>query len=979
MDGQPSASGSDLLGNRPFHDNYVAHRRRVREFAHKTHLGAWSGSILIVDGASSSGRQIANVLNKRGPYKIHALYPPDYFPKTAPVTHRKRLAYPVDKIHFLAPVSEHRNYVLWFDSVVEICIRHKIHYIIPQHDTMAIFAARLEELRQYEIYVHTPPLISIHFIIDKLAMYRMLLHLGIWHHPWVFLGKETNSEKAIIQTARYIKESGSYPIMLTDRTEGSDSLHQTQGIFDKGRLLKWHGWTLLPVQQGMTSHFRKTSAHDQRAVIVLQKIGRYLNWHGGLSVTFWLPFSELDAYPRVMKIDIGIHEPMNAYYSGVDLIKALLNLRLPANSGTVWDDEFGWKNPDDAFDMPENIMEENLEADNLRQEEANVRQDEVAAKAKDNDSDPFPLRVMLAPDSEPPTRGGGVQARGPLDANSGTVSRTPRETPVVGSSGEGRTPETGEWSWHLFDTLRKFIGVDGHDGCVGEPARFDHPGVDPNVGICEWKTGVTTRQFVLESEQRIAASGNGSKLKRLATIIGDRTSRKSKEEHTPYSPRPWATSFRSVYNVAKQIVELLVKEEPGPTALSTLLRDDWPKPNPRGLRRDQYADIFKAHLWDGPAMPDGPWCLSVPVEPHNQQKGFRVYSHNGIPSPEVAYQFFVRHDQDIRTGTLLPLGPVFKDNKGKRAVQRAHVSQNSTPVNPVDLICVGEIPETWNSWTFVPDRDRPRNGLLIPTYNSPEDKRLLISRNPSVLGPGRCFFYHGTTTKHPQWKRPYRYRLSDHYRYTANDPRKQFPLPPDSFFFVDETLVPPVLEEGSFKPIIQLEHGIPRTDIVYYYHSDHRSQPHMGMFVPADHNALAEKRSLNYYSPEGIDSIQESSPAGSGRVSEAEEMETPTAPVQAQSPVEAAPEQVPTEPPAPTEPVQEQSPVEAAPEQVPTAPIQEQVPMEPVQEAAPTEPVREESLKDVWVAAEEYLGNQTEGTDELDGTNETNETNDTDE
>lgn len=712
----------------------------------------------------------------------------------------------------------------------------------------------------------------------------------------------------------------------------------------------------------------------------------HLDWHGGLSVTFWLPFSELDAHPRVMRIDMGIHEPMNAYYSGVDLIDALLDLKLPGNSGTKWENGPRWQNPDYAFDMPENVMEENLAADGPGQEEANVRQGEVAAEVKDDDSGPFPLRVMLAPDFEPPTRGGGVQVRVSLDVNSGTVSGTSRETTVVGSSGEGSTPETRVKSWRKFDTLRIFIGVEGHAGCVRGPVHLDLSEVGlPNVGNCEWKTGVTTRQFVLESEQRIAASGDDSMLKRLATVLGDGTWRKSKEEHTPFSPRPWTTSLRSAYNVAKQIVELSVKGESGPTALSTLLRDDWPKPNPRGLRRDQYADIFKAYLWDGPAMPDGPWCLAIPVESHTQQKRFRVYSQHGIPSPEVAYQFFVRQGQDVRTGTLLPLGHVSKDDPSKRVVQRAPLSLSSTLV---DLICVGELPETWNSWTFVPDRDRSRDGLLIPTYNSPKEKQLLIPKNPLAwkMGPGRCFFYHGIKNKHPQWNRPYRYRLSDHLRYTTNDPRRKLPLPPDHFFFVEDTLLPPVLGEGCFKPSVPLEHGIPRTDIVYYYHSNHQSRPHMGMFVPADHNDLAQRRPLNYYYPPLLYPIQEIPPASSlerysttahkallrssragsesagessrgvsERVIEVEERETSTASVQEQ---------------ALTEPVQEQ---------VPTEPVQEHVPTEPVQEPAATEPVQEEALKNIWVTAEEYLGDQTEGTDEMDGTNETNETNETDE
>ena len=231
MDG---ASGdSDGLGpplnkaltNLPFYNKYKEHQRYKQQTKHKRHLNFGLGRFLITDGASSTGRQIAIILNKKGHYQIHALYPPRYFPKRVPQADRKRLVYPVEKMHFLTPVSEHRNYLTWYHAVVEICENHKIHYIIPQHDTMAIFAARLSDLEERGIYVHTPNLTSIHSIVDKLAMYRMLRDLRIGHHPWIFLGKETNGKSEILQTVTYIKESDNFPVMVTDRTEGSDSVH----------------------------------------------------------------------------------------------------------------------------------------------------------------------------------------------------------------------------------------------------------------------------------------------------------------------------------------------------------------------------------------------------------------------------------------------------------------------------------------------------------------------------------------------------------------------------------------------------------------------------------------------------------------------------------------------------------------------------------------------------------------------------------
>ena len=92
-------------------DNNDEGQRKVEPNKHKSHLRFRIGSILITDGATATGRQIANILNQRGHYRIHALYPPGYFAESVPSTERKSLTYPVDKCHFLKPVSKHRNYV----------------------------------------------------------------------------------------------------------------------------------------------------------------------------------------------------------------------------------------------------------------------------------------------------------------------------------------------------------------------------------------------------------------------------------------------------------------------------------------------------------------------------------------------------------------------------------------------------------------------------------------------------------------------------------------------------------------------------------------------------------------------------------------------------------------------------------------------------------------------------------------------------
>ncbi|KAA8632845.1 hypothetical protein SMACR_02874 [Sordaria macrospora] len=546
-----------------------------------------------------------------------------------------------------------------------------------------------------------------------------------------------------------------------------------------------------------------------------------------------------------MRIDMGIREPMNAYYSGVDLIDALLDLNLPENSGAEWENGPRWQNPDYTFDMPEPLMEEeDAAANGAGQGNANGGQDETGAKGEDDDFKPFPLRVTLVPNFIPSTPGSGVQVQTTLDTNSRTASRTSRETTAVASSSDNPTPENRRITWRTFHTLRTLVGVEGHNGDGDGEANLGlFEAALPNGGGCEWKTGVTTCQFVLEAEQMITESGETSMLKRLTTVLGDRTWRKSKEEHTPYFLNLWTSSRRNLYNVARQVIDLSVKGKPG-TPLSSLLRDDWPHPNPRGLRRDQYADIFKTHLWDGPRMPDGPWGLALPVESYCHAKRFRVHSQRGVPSEHVAYQFFVR----------APVKKIFR-------------TPVYLPPTPFDIFCVGEMPETWNSWTFVPDPHRPRDGMLIPSHNLPKEKHLASPENHQMgeMTPGRYFLYRGNRLHVPHWNRPYRYRMGDHLRYLVNDRRKKLPYPPCGFFFVDDTLTPPVSEDEWFRPIIPAGLGIPRTDTVYFYHANDRSRPHMGYFVPSDHYELLQKLPYKFYYPT-LQKIVEVSPPSSSLV-----------------------------------------------------------------------------------------------------------------
>jgi predicted ATP-grasp superfamily ATP-dependent carboligase len=103
------------------------------------------------------------------------------------------------------------------------------------------------------------------------------------------------------------------------------SLERTQSVFDRGRLVASHIYRQVVEGPG-GGDVLKVSLVDAQVRGIVERIGHALAWHGALSFDYirqdgsGTPYF-IDANPRLV-------EPMNAWFSGVDLPGALLRISL---------------------------------------------------------------------------------------------------------------------------------------------------------------------------------------------------------------------------------------------------------------------------------------------------------------------------------------------------------------------------------------------------------------------------------------------------------------------------------------------------------------------------------------------------------------------------------------------------------------------------------------------------------------------------
>ena len=309
--------------------------------------------ILLSDGAGLTARQCATVLARAG-YQVEALCPAGLC--LARMTRHVRQVHPVPAIG--------RDPFGWLDAALGIAARRRAGLLLPVQEQVAVMSLARHRIEAAGLATAVPDFGALAQVQDKVSAFSTLTRLGLPQPPAVLaataaelagakLGRpvfvktpigtasagvrRVTSREALRQLAADYERQGVFEGAARDGgvLDGGGVLVQqavagplvmVQSVFCYGELVASHACQRVREgASGGASH--KVGLDLPEAREHLARLGAALGWHGALSADVILGpagIQFIDINPRLV-------EPVNALYSGVDLVRALVEV---ARSGT---------------------------------------------------------------------------------------------------------------------------------------------------------------------------------------------------------------------------------------------------------------------------------------------------------------------------------------------------------------------------------------------------------------------------------------------------------------------------------------------------------------------------------------------------------------------------------------------------------------------------------------------------------------------
>jgi hypothetical protein len=294
--------------------------------------------ILLSDGSGLTARQAAGRLSESG-HHVEALAP-DWLCLCRFTRHVRRVhrvpAYGTDPL-------------AWLDAALGVYRAGGFDVLLPTQEQVAVLSHSAGRLRAERVRTAVPPWESVRAVQDKVSAAATLLALGIPQPATAFLGS-AGELRAWCSFPVFIKRPIGTAGSGVRRVESADQLGTCadeaeaagvfgaggviaqepaagpmamgQAVFAGGELVAAHA--NLRVREGAAGGASHKRSLDDPGVIVkhLELLGRALHWHGALSADAVLT----GAGPLFIDINPRLVEPGNAWYSGVDLVAALLEV-----------------------------------------------------------------------------------------------------------------------------------------------------------------------------------------------------------------------------------------------------------------------------------------------------------------------------------------------------------------------------------------------------------------------------------------------------------------------------------------------------------------------------------------------------------------------------------------------------------------------------------------------------------------------------
>jgi glutathione synthase/RimK-type ligase-like ATP-grasp enzyme len=301
--------------------------------------------ILLSEGSGLTSRQVATRLGNLG-HHVELLSS-----SLLPLTRFTRHAHKVHRVPRFG-----RDPLGWFEAANAVSRARAIDVLFPTQEQVAILSACHRALGVATV---VPEFASLRRVQDKISASLTLRQLNIPQPEFIVVRSLADLEKLTtfpvfakrpISTASSGVRRAVSPVELRMaatalglgasellvQTESSGPLAMVQAIADNGRLVAHHA--NMRVREGVSGGAAiKESVNLPSAAEQLQKLVGALHWHGALS----LDVIVTKTGPVVIDVNPRLVEPMNAYFAGVDLVAAMLDLarqghppmQLPGRSG----------------------------------------------------------------------------------------------------------------------------------------------------------------------------------------------------------------------------------------------------------------------------------------------------------------------------------------------------------------------------------------------------------------------------------------------------------------------------------------------------------------------------------------------------------------------------------------------------------------------------------------------------------------------
>jgi glutathione synthase/RimK-type ligase-like ATP-grasp enzyme len=295
--------------------------------------------VMLSDGAGLTSRQCATLLSRDG-HRVEALSPGGLC--------LCRMTRHVRRVHRVPPIG--RDPFGWLDAALDIAARRRADLLLPVQEQVAVMSLARDRIEAAGLRTAVPDFSALAQVQDKVSAHRTMTRLGVPQPPTVVATTASELEAAAGAADEAGQRRGVFvktPIgtasagvrlvrsrdelrRLTADYEGQEVLVQqgvrgplvmVQAVFADGELVAFHGCERVREgAQGGASHKRGLALPEAREH--LARLGGALGWHGALSADVILG----PAGPVFIDINPRLVEPMNAMVSGVDLVRAMVEV-----------------------------------------------------------------------------------------------------------------------------------------------------------------------------------------------------------------------------------------------------------------------------------------------------------------------------------------------------------------------------------------------------------------------------------------------------------------------------------------------------------------------------------------------------------------------------------------------------------------------------------------------------------------------------